>query len=137
VDLRNRLGLARVGHLATVTAGGTPHVVPCCFALHDETIYSAIDAKPKTTLALQRLANIEVNPRASLAVDHYEEDWTKLWWVRADGDARVVDDEAERGRALSLLAGKYEQYRSEPPPGPVLAIDVTRWSGWSFAGTST
>jgi PPOX class probable F420-dependent enzyme len=112
-------------------------VVPCCFALHDETIYSAIDAKPKTTLALQRLANIEVNPRASLAVDHYEEDWTKLWWVRADGDARVVDDEAERGRALSLLAGKYEQYRSEPPPGPVLAIDVTRWSGWSFAGTST
>lgn len=104
--------------------------MPCCFALDEHTVYTAIDAKPKSTLALQRLQNIRSNGAASLLVDHYEEDWTTLWWVRVDGPGRIVDENLERHQALGLLAAKYEQYRRTPPPGPVLAIDVDRWRMW-------
>ncbi|HEY5025028.1 MAG TPA: TIGR03668 family PPOX class F420-dependent oxidoreductase [Acidimicrobiales bacterium] len=127
---RRRLTSARVGHLATVTPVGRAHLVPCCFALDEHTVYTAIDAKPKSTLALQRLQNIRSNGAASLLVDHYEEDWTTLWWVRVDGPGRIVDENLERHQALGLLAAKYEQYRRTPPPGPVLAIDVDRWRMW-------
>jgi PPOX class probable F420-dependent enzyme len=126
---RRRLSSARVGHLATVSATHRPHVVPCCFVLDGDTLYSAVDAKPKTTLALQRLENIRSNGAVSLLVDHYEEDWTRLWWVRVDGTASVAD-EAERQVALGLLAAKYEQYRSSAPPGPVVAIAIDRWRMW-------
>jgi PPOX class probable F420-dependent enzyme len=101
-------------------------VVPCCFVLDSDTLYSAVDAKPKTTLALRRLENIRSNGAVSLLVDHYEEDWTRLWWVRIDGTGRIAD-EVERRAAIDLLAAKYEQYRSSPPPGPVVAIDIDRW----------
>ena len=127
---RRRLASARMGHLATVTPPDRAHLVPCCFVLASDTIFSAIDAKPKSTVALRRLQNIASNGSASLLVDHYEEDWTKLWWVRVDGTGRTVDDDVERRRALRLLATKYEQYRSTPPPGPVLAIAVERWRMW-------
>lgn len=129
--MRERLAAARVAHLATVTAEERPHVVPCCFVLDRDTIYSAVDAKPKSTLALRRLANIAANPAAALLVDHYrDDDWSALWWVRLDGLARVVTDPAERSRALTLLASKYLQYEHTPPPGDVIAIDVTAWRGW-------
>src|SRR5271155_1769102 len=99
------------------------------FALHGETIYSAVDAKPKRTTALRRLANVAANPRVAVLVDHYDEDWTALWWVRADGTGRVLGATAPEGRdALDLLATRYAQYRGRRPPGPVLAIDVERWS---------
>jgi PPOX class probable F420-dependent enzyme len=127
---RRRLASARVGHLATVTEGQRAHLVPCCFVLEADTLYSAIDAKPKTTFMLRRLRNIDANGSASLLVDHYEEDWAKLWWVRVDGLGRSVDDRGERRRALDLLARKYEQYRAHPPPGPVLAIEIDRWRTW-------
>jgi PPOX class probable F420-dependent enzyme len=94
------------------------------------TIYSAVDAKPKTSRSLRRLANLRANPAASLLVDHYDEDWTALWWVRVDGRGRVIDTGDERSRALALLAAKYPQYRAEPPPGPVIALDVTTWRAW-------
>lgn len=126
----DRVAAARIGRLATVTGDGRPHVVPCCFVLAAETIYSAVDAKPKTTLALRRVANILANPAAALLVDHYEDDWSALWWVRLDGDARVVADLTERAHALGLLADKYPQYTRSPPPGDVLAIDVTAWRAW-------
>lgn len=125
-----RLTSARVGYLATVTAASRPHLVPCCFAIHGDTLYSAIDAKPKSTLDLRRLQNIRSNTAASLLVDHYDEDWSTLWWVRVDGNGRTADDSAERRRAIDLLAIKYEQYRSMPPPGPVLAIDINGWRMW-------
>jgi PPOX class probable F420-dependent enzyme len=128
--MRERVATARVARLATVSAGGRPHLVPCCFVLAADTIYSAIDAKPKSTLALQRLANIEANPAASLLVDHYDDDWSALWWVRLDGDARVVADPSERASALTLLTEKYAQYVDTPPPGDVIAIDVTAWRAW-------
>jgi PPOX class probable F420-dependent enzyme len=130
--MRARLAAARVGRLGTISAAGAPHVVPCCFALVDDVIVSAVDAKPKTTLALRRLDNVRVNPAASLLVDHYAEDWSSLWWVRADGRARVVEDAGERRAALDALQEKYEQYRREPPPGDVLTIAVETWRAWSY-----
>jgi PPOX class probable F420-dependent enzyme len=129
--MRERVAEARVARLATVTEGGQPHVVPCCFVLAGETIYSAVDAKPKTTMALRRLANIIAHPVAALLVDEYvDDDWSALWWVRVDGVARIVDDHDERLRALGLLSSKYHQYERTPPPGAVVAIDVTSWRAW-------
>lgn len=127
---RRRLAQARVGVLGTVGTGGRPHLVPCCFVLRGDTVYSAVDTKPKTTLALRRLDNLRVNPRVSLLVHHYTEDWSELWWVRADGAGRVVGRAEERARALDLLADKYRQYVSAPPLGAVLAIEVERWRSW-------
>ena len=127
---RRRLASARVGRLATVTAAHRAHLVPCCFVLDVRTVYSAIDAKAKSTLDLRRLQNIRANGSVSLLVDHYDEDWTTLWWVRVDGTGRTVDEPDERQRAIDLLTAKYEQYRSAPPPGPVLAIDVDGWRMW-------
>jgi PPOX class probable F420-dependent enzyme len=89
-----------------------------------------VDAKPKSTLALRRLDNVRSNPTVSLLIDHYSEDWSTLWWVRLDGTARVVESNAERAHALELLRGKYDQYVREPPPGPVLTMDITEWRAW-------
>jgi PPOX class probable F420-dependent enzyme len=105
-------------------------VVPCCFALSGECVYSAVDAKPKSTLALRRLDNLRVNPTAALLVHHYDEDWSALWWVRLDGTGRIVDTGGERVQAVALLTAKYDQYRRVAPPGAVIAIDVERWRWW-------
>ena len=131
--MRQRVADAPVGRLATVTPGGTPHVVPCCFVLDGETVYSAVDAKPKSTLALRRLDNVRANPATSLLVDHYDDDWSTLWWIRLDGAARVVEagTDPEPTRALDLLAAKYHQYRTTRPPGAVLALDITAWRSWA------
>ncbi len=128
---RARLSAARVGHLATVRPDGRPHVVACCFALHGDRLWTAVDAKPKATPLLQRLANVRAHPWASLLVDHYEEDWDALWWVRVDGAAAVVEDGAEREEAVAALVAKYDQYATAAPSGAVIAIAVERWSGWS------
>jgi PPOX class probable F420-dependent enzyme len=125
-----RLRSARVGRLATADAGGIPQVVPFVFTVADHTLYWAVDQKPKRSRRLRRLDNIAANPNVEVVVDHYDEDWTRLWWVRATGMARVVDDEPELGRALQALAEKYPQYRADPPEGPVVAIEVTRVTGW-------
>jgi PPOX class probable F420-dependent enzyme len=123
----------RVARLATVDAKGHPHVVPICFVLVDQTLYFAIDAKPKSTTNLKRLRNIAANPAVSILVDHYEEDWSRLWWVRFDGNARVVTEEAEIVRAMDLLVQRYAQYRATMPPGPVVAVSIDTASGWSAA----
>jgi len=128
-----RLSDARVACLGTVGANGRPHLVPVVFAVDGDTIYFAVDAKPKRTTNLQRLRNIAANPEVSLLVDHYAEDWTRLWWVRVDGAARVVDDAAQAGRALDLLAGRYPQYRQARPQGPVVAIAIRSITGWAAA----
>lgn len=134
-EARARLAGARVAHLATASADGVPHVVPCTFAvLDDGTIVSAIDHKPKRTTALKRLANIAANPRVALLADHYAEDWDALWWVRADATARVVAPETEpelRAAATRCLADRYAPYRHRPPEGSIVAMTVHRWSGWS------
>jgi PPOX class probable F420-dependent enzyme len=132
-EARRRFAAGRVARLATADADGRPHLVPIVFALEGETIYSVVDAKPKRTTALRRLQNVRSNPRASVLVDHYDEtDWSALWWVRADGAARVLDlAEPEARRAVALLGERHPQQR---PTGPVLAIDVEHWSGWSARG---
>lgn len=131
--MRQRMREARVGHLATVRADGHPHVVPCCFTLSEpgEVLYSAVDAKPKSTTVLRRLDNLRANPSASLLVDHFDEDWSALWWVRVDGIGRIIGSGPEFDRALVELTAKYEQYVLQPPPGPVIAIDIDGWRAWS------
>jgi PPOX class probable F420-dependent enzyme len=107
------------------------------FVMAGDTIYSAVDAKPKRTKALRRLANVRANPQASLLVDHYVDDWSALWWVRADGRARIVEAQSDEGAAaVDLLARKYPQHQQQRPEGPVLAVDVTRWVSWSAAPES-
>jgi PPOX class probable F420-dependent enzyme len=128
--MRSRLADSPVGRLATVRPSGTPHLVPCCFVLAGDTIYSAVDGKPKTTTALRRLDNLRANPRAALLVDHYADDWSTLWWVRADGHGRVLDAGAERDQAIDLLIDKYDQYRTVALDGPMIALDITHWQAW-------
>jgi PPOX class probable F420-dependent enzyme len=132
-EAHRRFVAARVARLATVDASGRPHLVPVVFAVERQTVYSAVDAKPKATTSLRRLANVRANPAVALLVDHYDDvDWSQLWWVRADGVGRVLDmGDRESQRAIALLAERYPQDRENPPPGPVLAVDVERWSGWS------
>jgi PPOX class probable F420-dependent enzyme len=124
------MAAARVGRLATVTANGLPHIVPCCFVLDRDTVYSAVDDKPKSTFDLVRLNNLRATGVASLLVDHYEEDWSTLWWVRVDGRGRVAESGDDRERALGLLAAKYEQYRRQIPAGPVVVIAIATWRAW-------
>jgi PPOX class probable F420-dependent enzyme len=129
-DFRRRFEEARVARLATVDPAGRPHLVPVCFALEGDVVYSAVDKKPKRSKRLQRLANIRANPDVCLLVDHYEEDWSRLWWARLRGRAEVHEHGPERERALALLRGKYEQYRDEPPTGAVIVLrveDVRTW----------
>lgn len=132
-EARARFVAARVARLATADTDGRPHLVPIVFAVQGDHVYSVVDAKPKRTTELRRLRNVSANPRVSVLVDHYDDtDWDALWWVRADGIARVLGlDESEAASAVELLARRYPQQR---PQGPVLAVDVERWSGWAARG---
>ena len=114
--MRRRVREARVGHLATVRADGRPHVVPSCFTLSRsaEVLYSAVDAKPKSTPALLRLDNLRANPSASLLVDHWAEDWSALWWVRVDGVARILMAADQPLSKADLRAANREH---QPNPG--------------------
>src|SRR5438270_90199 len=125
-ELRRRLADASVALLATVSADGSPHAVPICFALDGDFIYFAVDHKPKRTTDLKRLRNIAANPSVAVLVHHYEHDWARLWWVRADGTAHVLADGDESGRAVALLIDRYAQYREGPPARPVVAITAER-----------
>jgi PPOX class probable F420-dependent enzyme len=127
---RHRFAAARVARLATVTPAGDPHLVPIVFVLLGDVVWSAVDRKPKSTSRLRRLENVTAHPRVSLLVDHYEDNWSTLWWVRADGVATIETLDAAR-EALTALAGKYPQYRAEPPPGPVIRVDVDTWAEWA------
>jgi PPOX class probable F420-dependent enzyme len=131
-EARRRFAAARVARLATADAAGRPHLVPIVFVVAGETIYSAVDHKPKRTSRLRRLANVAQNPAVALLADHYAEDWRALWWVRADGTGRVLEPGGEEAaRAVDLLRDRYAPYSERPPTGPVLAVDVIRWSGWT------
>ena len=132
--LRERFSSSPVGHLATVRPDGGPHVVPVVFALAGDTIYTAVDHKPKRTQQLQRLANVRHEPRCAVLVDRYGDDWSALWWVRADGRAEVVDEPPADHPGVLALVARQRQYAERPPTGPLLAIAVERWSGWSGGG---
>ncbi len=130
---RSLFGAARVARLATADEQGRPHLVPVVFALLGSVVVLAVDRKPKQSTDLKRLRNIRANPRVSLLVDHYDENWTQLWWVRADGDARVLTGPAT-AEPIDRLTAKYHQYLTQPPAGPVVRIDVTTWRGWAHHG---
>ena len=129
-----RMAASRVAYLATIRADGRPHVVPIVFATgEDRTIYSIADPKPKTGLDLLRLRNIAANPSVSVLADAYDEDWSRLWWVRADGDARVIEDGPERDTTIRLLRAKYPQYATWTTPfGAATVIDVDRVTSWTI-----
>jgi PPOX class probable F420-dependent enzyme len=129
--VRKRLSAARVATLATIDADGRPHLVPIVFVIDGETLYTAVDAKPKRSRRLRRVENARERPDVTVLVDAYDEEWSARWWVRLRGRARVLDGGEEAERALGLLVAKYEQYDREPPGAPVLAIDITEWRAWS------
>jgi len=132
VMAKHRLEEARVARLATIGDDGRPHIVPIAFVIEGDTLYFAVDAKPKQTKNLKRLKNIAANPAVAVLVDHYEDDWTRLWWVRVDGTALVVADGVLARGAIDRLVDKYVQYRNARPEGPVVAIHIDRVTGWSF-----
>ncbi|MHB8452526.1 MAG: TIGR03668 family PPOX class F420-dependent oxidoreductase [Mycobacteriales bacterium] len=125
------LSRGRVARLATVGPSGAPHVVPITYAVDGDVLFTAVDAKPKRSRALQRLRNIEYEPRVSVLLDQWDEDWSRLWWVRADGVAEVLA--ADPG-GTDLLVAKYEQYRTVPPDGPLIRMTVQRLASWEAAG---
>ena len=129
-----RLAASRVAYLATIRADGRPHVVPIVFATGDDrTIYSIADPKPKTGLDLLRLRNIAANPSVSVLADAYDEDWSGLWWVRADGRARVIRDGPGRDTTIRLLRAKYPQYAPWTTPfGAATVIEVERVASWTM-----
>ncbi len=131
---RQRFAGVPVARLATVGPDGQPHLVPITFAVHGDGIYTAVDAKPKTTMNLRRLRNIRADPRVAVLADHYEADWDRLWWARAEGLASVLGEPADLAGPLELLAARYPRYRVNPPAGPVIAIAVHRWAGWAASG---
>lgn len=133
-EARRLLGSARVAYLATVTERNRPHLVPVTFDLHREVIVIAVDHKPKSTTDLRRLRNIAGNDRVAVLAEHYDEDWSRLWWVRADGRARVLTAAPDRAEPVRRLCVKYSPYRADPPTGPVIRIEVDRWTGWRHAG---
>src|SRR5205823_5990203 len=126
-----RLTTARVARLATTDQDGRLHLVPIVFAIEGDTLYSAVDRKPKRSAKLRRIENARARPDVTILVDHYEDDWTELWWIRLRGHARILDGGDELEKALRLLTEKYPQYRDEPPGPPVLAVDVTEVRDWS------
>ncbi|MER7546591.1 TIGR03668 family PPOX class F420-dependent oxidoreductase [Spirillospora sp. NPDC127506] len=130
-EARRLLTTVPVVRLATVGEDGRPHIVPVTFAVHRGSVYTAVDHKPKSTRDLRRLADVRANPRVALLADHYEDDWSRLWWVRVDGAARIVADAAGMAGPVGLLADRYAQYRDRPPEGPVIAITIDGWTGWS------
>lgn len=130
-DALARLAGERSGHLGTVRPDGTPHVVVVTFALSNGRIVTAIDHKPKRTDRLQRVINIEANPSVTFLVDHYEDDWDRLWWVRIDGRASISSSGDVRDAAIVSLSAKYEQYRSRPPQGPAIVVEPDRVISWS------
>jgi PPOX class probable F420-dependent enzyme len=129
-EARELFGSARVARLATVRESGGPHLIPICFALDGDTLFTAVDHKPKRTADLARLRNIAAEPRVSVLADLYDEDWSQLWWARMDGMAEVTDDPAAREHAIGLLRARYVQYTDAPPDGPVVVVAATTWSGW-------
>jgi PPOX class probable F420-dependent enzyme len=133
---RARFATVPVARLGTADGQGRPHVVVTTFAVDGDTIYTAVDQKPKSSHTLKRLRNVGENPWVTMLADHYTDDWETLWWVRADGRAAILADQRQMAAPLRLLADRYWQYRLAPPPGPVLAVTVERWSGWTGAPTT-
>ena len=138
--VRSRLDDWPVARLATVDADGSPHQVPIVFARVGEALWSPIDGKPKSGGELARVRHVRDHPGVSLLLDHYADDWTRLWWIRIDAQGRVVRDHGEPGvdAAVRALRAKYPQYERVPvlrDPPTLLAFEALRVQSWC-AGAS-
>lgn len=131
--MRRLASQARVARLGTIDPDGRSHLVPLCFALDGSSFYSEVDQKPKSSKRLRRVENIIRDPRVTILVDHYEEEWPKVWWVRMRGSGRLVEGDEERDRGRRLLIDKYPQYQEDPPTGELFAVEVEEWLGWSYS----
>src|SRR2546430_3390019 len=129
-EARRRFAAAPVARLATVSPDGRPHLVPVTFTVDGDVIYSAVDAKPKTTTRLARLRNIAAEPRVAMLADHYEADWDRLWWARADGTAAIPAGRAEMAAPPAPLASRHPRDPAAPPGGPGIRVQVGRWTRW-------
>ena len=131
-EVRAFLESQRSGHLATADAAAAPHVIPVVYAVVDDSVFVAIDEKPKTTTRLKRVRNIEQNPRAALVVDRYDEDWTKLGWVLLRGTASVLDPGAPgTAEAIAALRARYSQYEAMTlEDRPLIRLAVDRVIAW-------
>jgi PPOX class probable F420-dependent enzyme len=132
-EARARFAAVPVARLGTADAQGRPDVVVVTFAVDGDTVYTAVDQKPKSGTKLKRLRHVGENPRVTMLADHYSDDWETLWWVRADGRAVILADQRRIAAPLRLLANRYWQYRQAPPTSPELAVTVERWSGRATA----
>ena len=131
VEARALVASARVARLATVNPGLGVDVVPITFALLEgDRLVSIVDQKPKSTTRLRRLTNIRAHPEVTVLVDHYEDDWERLWWVRMRGTATVITEGGAFAEAVEALTERYPQYVEAPPPGPVVSVTVDAWTGW-------
>lgn len=130
---RARFADSPVAVLGTVDAAGAAHLVPVTYVVWGDRVFITIDDKPKRTQDLKRLRNIAANPRVCLLAQHYQDEWSGLWWVRADGTARVINPGELPFGVLGGLVGRYAWYRTHTPNGPVIEVTVETWSGWAFA----
>lgn len=133
---RARLAVTAFAVLATHGPDRRLDLVPCCFALDGDgpepELVTAVDHKPKRHQQLARLANIGRDPNVSLLVDHRDPtDWGTLWWIRVQGQGRVLTEGPEYAAAVAALVAKYPQYQDQPPQGAVIRITPQRWTGWS------
>jgi PPOX class probable F420-dependent enzyme len=124
------LSQAKVAVLGSLNPDGTAHLVPFTFVAvaPPRTLWSAVDEKPKQTRELRRLGNIRRDPRVTVLAQHYEADWSRLWWVRAEGRA-AIHDQPLRGLEQSITA-RYPSYQDQRL-GPWLAITLENLVGWS------
>jgi PPOX class probable F420-dependent enzyme len=124
---------ARVARLGLLDEEGGPRVLPVTFAVAEGRIWSAIDQKPKRTREPARLRFLRRDPRAALTVDRYSDDWEELAWVQVLGRVSIVEAD-EGASALEALSAKYEPYRDQTPPGPLLCLEPERYLWWRAAG---
>lgn len=129
---RRRVAEGRVARLGTTNPDGTPNLIPFCYVLEDDTLYCAVDRKPKTTTGLRRVENLLARPDCMVIVDHYEEEWENVWWVRIRGRGRILEGGDEYAHADRLLRMKYPQMRDDPLPPAIIAIDALGWTEWSY-----
>ena len=127
-----RFSAEPVGRLATITPSGAPHIVPITFAVEGEFLFTMVDQKPKSTTSLQRLINIAQKPLVSVLADKYDDDWTRLWWVRLDGEASVVESGSNWSLAQRLLMSKYPQYITDPPIGTAIVVAIEQVTSWAW-----
>ena len=128
--MRERVRTARVARLATIDPDGRPHLVPIVFVLDGQSLYSAVDAKPKRSRKLRRVANARERSAVTVLVDHYEDDWGRLWWVSFRGRGGCSIREWRLSGPSGCSPTSTSSTGASVPAARVLAIDILEWRSW-------